>query len=61
MVPDGWTWKDFNAALRAEGLAIGGSYGPLAGRVFRVGHMGSQADIGLVGKGMDVIAKVLKK
>ena len=61
MVPDGWTWKDFNAALRAEGLAVGGSYGPLAGRVFRVGHMGSQADLGLVNKGMDVIAKVLKK
>lgn len=61
MVPDGWTWKEFDAALRAEGLGVGGSYGPLAGRVFRVGHMGSQADLGLVNKGMDVIAKVLKK
>lgn len=61
MVPDGLTWKDFDAALRAEGLAVGGSYGPLAGKVFRIGHMGSQADSSLVAQGMDVIAKVLKK
>ena len=59
MVPEGWTWPDFDAALRSHGLAVGGSYGALAGKVFRVGHMGSQADKELVKRGMDVIEEVL--
>ena len=60
MVPEGWSWPELDAALRKEGLAVGGSYGPLAGKVFRIGHMGSQADMELVKRGMDVIEKVLK-
>ena len=59
-VPNGWTWDAFNAKLREYGLAVGGNYGPLAGRVFRIGHMGSQADEGLVGRGMDVIGEALR-
>lgn len=59
MVPDGWTWSGLDAAFREYGLGVGGSYGNLAGKVFRVGHMGSQADIELVKNGMDVIEKVL--
>ena len=39
---------------------MGGSYGALAGKVFRIGHMGSQADMELVKRGMDVIERVLK-
>ena len=61
MVPHGWTWPALDAAFRKEGLAVGGSYGPLAGKVFRIGHMGSQADIELVKRGMDVVEKVLKE
>ena len=60
-VPDGWTWEAFDAALRARGLAVGGNYGPLAGKVFRVGHMGSQADEELILRGMEVIKETLKK
>jgi aspartate aminotransferase-like enzyme len=41
-------------------MVVGGSYGPLAGKVFRIGHMGSQADTGLVGRGMDVLASILE-
>lgn len=59
-VPDGWTFDQLNRALRSHGMAVGGAYGPLAGKVFRVGHMGTQADQGLVESGMDVLAKVLK-
>ncbi|MEG1913032.1 MAG: aminotransferase class V-fold PLP-dependent enzyme [Cloacibacillus sp.] len=59
MVPDGWSWAEFDAALRIEGLAVGGSYGALAGKVFRIGHMGSQADKALVLRGMEVIEHVL--
>lgn len=58
-VPQGWTWVALDQALRAEGMVVGGSYGPLAGKVFRIGHMGSQADRPLVARGMDVLAGVL--
>jgi aspartate aminotransferase-like enzyme len=59
-VPDQWTWGKLDAALRAHGMVVGGNYGPLAGKVFRIGHMGSQADRELVRKGMDVITQVLR-
>ena len=42
-------------------MAVGGNYGPLAGKVFRIGHMGSQAQKELVGLGMDVLEAVLGK
>ena len=46
-------------ALRAEGMVVGGNYGALAGKVFRIGHMGSQADLSLVRRGMDMLEMVL--
>jgi aspartate aminotransferase-like enzyme len=58
-VPDGWTWEALDKALRAEGMVVGGNYGKLAGKVFRIGHMGSQAEKALVARGMDVLAGVL--
>ncbi|GIV77462.1 aminotransferase class V-fold PLP-dependent enzyme [Litorilinea aerophila] len=58
-VPEGWSWPELDQALRRRGMAVGGSYGPLAGQVFRIGHMGSQADMALVERGMDVLAEVL--
>jgi aspartate aminotransferase-like enzyme len=38
---------------------VGGSLGPLAGKVFRIGHMGAQADPELVRRGMDVLEEAL--
>jgi aspartate aminotransferase-like enzyme len=58
-VPEGWTWERLDAAIRSRGMVVGGNYGPLAGKVFRIGHMGSQARMALVGQGMDVLAQVL--
>ena len=58
-VPDGITWQEFDAKLRQQGLVVAGSYGPLADKVFRLGHMGMQADIDLVTQALDVIRKVL--
>lgn len=58
-VPDGWGWPELDGMLRARGMVIGGNYGPLADRVFRIGHMGSQADRALVERGMDLLAEVL--
>lgn len=58
-VPDGWTWPELDASLRERGAAFGGNYGELAGKVFRVGHMGSQADCELVETGMKILAQVI--
>ena len=58
-VPGNFTWPEFDEALREKGLAVGGNYGKLSGRVFRIGHMGSQADYNLVREGMKIIREVL--
>jgi aspartate aminotransferase-like enzyme len=59
-VPEGWTWPDLDKALRKRGMVVGGSYGPLAGKVFRLGHMGNQARQELVEKGMNILERVLR-
>lgn len=58
-VPQGISWPDFDAKLRQQGLVAAGSYGPLADKVFRLGHMGTQADRELVARALDAIRKVL--
>lgn len=58
-VPAGWSWQGLDGALRKRGVAMGGNYGKLAGRVFRIGHMGSQAQVALVESGMRALADVL--
>ncbi|NLE99879.1 MAG: alanine--glyoxylate aminotransferase family protein [Anaerolineales bacterium] len=58
-VPEAPGWVALQSALRARGMGVGGSLGPLEGRVFRIGHMGAQADLALVERGMDVLAAVL--
>ena len=59
-VPQGWSWQAFDQALRSHGMVVGGNYGPLAEKTFRVGHMGAQADLALVQRGLAVIAEVMK-
>lgn len=58
-VPEGIAWPDLDARFRQHGLAVGGSYGPLAGKVFRLGHMGTQADLDLVESALAVICAVI--
>lgn len=58
-VPEKITWKKLDEQLRAEGLVVGGNYGCLAGEVFRIGHMGTQANLNLVKEAMDIIEKVV--
>lgn len=60
-VPERFTWPDFDRRLRERGLVVGGSYGPLAGKVFRLGHMGYQARADLVDRALDVIETVCKE
>ncbi|RQM19006.1 hypothetical protein B5M09_003482 [Aphanomyces astaci] len=47
-VPSHVAWDDFVQALKRERLICGGNYGDLAGKVFRIGHMGSQGKPELV-------------
>ena len=58
-VPENNSWEMLNACFRDEGLVVGGAFGPLAGKVFRIGHMGAQADMSLLNRGLDVIHRVV--
>ena len=58
-IPGGFTWNAWDQRLRQSGLVAAGSYGPLAEKVFRLGHMGAQADMELMEKALNVIAEAL--
>ena len=58
-VPERFSWETWDRRLRDQGLAVAGSYGPLAGKVFRLGHMGSQANRELMQRAIAVIADAL--
>ncbi len=58
-IPEGLSWEELDRRLRARGVVVAPSYEKLAGRIFRIGHMGSQADMKLVQQGLDVLAEVL--
>ena len=40
-IPDGVDWKAFNGEVKRRGVVLAGGQGKLAGKVFRVGHLGS--------------------
>ena len=40
-IPDGLDWKAFNGEVKRRGVIVAGGQGKLAGKVFRVGHLGS--------------------
>lgn len=58
-IPEGFSWENWNRRLREKGLIVAGSYGPLTDKVFRIGHMGTQARPELVDQTMDMIAAAL--
>ena len=60
-VPPKMKWKKLDEALRVEGVVVGGNYGTLAGKVFRIGHMGTQANLEWVAQAMDILEGVIKK
>jgi len=60
-VPPFITWETLDRRTRQHGLVVGGSYGALAGKVFRLGHMGSQADMDLMTRALDVLEKVFRR
>ena len=60
MVPEKFTWPQWRAALRERGLVVAGSFGPMKDKVFRLGHMGTQADPGLMTQALDAIEDALR-
>ncbi len=58
-LPEKFSWDELDRRFRERGLVVGGSYGPLAGKIFRLGHMGSQAKLELVEKALEVIREVV--
>jgi aspartate aminotransferase-like enzyme len=58
-VPEAIGWAELDARFRKAGLAVGGSYGPLAGKVFRLGHMGTQADEALLERALAAIREAI--
>ena len=60
-VPSHLTWQELDRRLRERGVVMGGSLGPLEGKVFRIGHMGSQADMALVERGLEALREAIRK
>lgn len=52
-------WEAFDRKLRSRGVAVGGNYGPLAGKVFRLGHMGAQADMALLEQAISALREII--
>jgi len=40
-LPDGLEWKALNGEVKRRGVVLAGGQGTLAGRIFRLGHLGS--------------------
>lgn len=60
-IPAGFTWPEWRNALASRGLVVGGSLGPMNGKVFRLGHMGTQADPDRMAQALAVMKEVLQK
>ena len=58
-VPKHLGWEKLDKELRLQGMVVGGNYGCLAGEVFRIGHMGSQANRNLVKEAMDILETIV--
>jgi aspartate aminotransferase-like enzyme len=59
LVPQKYTWQEWRQRLRQRGLIVAGSFGPMTDKVFRLGHMGLQADSALMEKALAALADAL--
>lgn len=60
-IPNGVSWAVWREQLRRHGLICGESFGPMAGKVFRLGHMGTQAKPWLMDQALDAIAVAMRE
>jgi aspartate aminotransferase-like enzyme len=59
-MPPSIAWSYLDAELRQQGVVVGGNYGPKAGKVFHLGHTGTQADECLVEQTIEALAEGLQ-
>ncbi len=57
-VPENVDWAKKHQELVEKGVFLGGSLASLSGKVFRLGHMGTQADKEIVKKALEVLKTV---
>lgn len=61
-VPEGTTAQEILETMRSEhGILLAGSLGSLAGKVIRIGHMGSNANEEDMAETMEALWKTLQK
>lgn len=58
-IPPGIDWKILDTKLRSRGMVLGNSLDVLADKVFRIGHMGQQANFDLLEHSMDILEYIL--
>lgn len=58
-VPSHIEWKELNLKLQEQGIFFGRNYGPLENKVFRIGHMGTQANMDNVKKSINILENIL--
>ena len=58
-IPDGVNDGAVRAAMRDRGIEISGGFGPLAGKVWRIGLMGTNATPDVVDRLVTNLAEVL--
>ncbi|KAH0793542.1 alanine--glyoxylate aminotransferase family protein [Histomonas meleagridis] len=60
-LPDNMKFEELDKELRKRGIVIGGTFGDLAGKIFRIGHMGSQAKMEYAEKLISALKEVIRK
>jgi len=60
-IPDGVDDVAVRTAMRERGIEIGGAFGPLAGRAWRIGLMGTNANPAVVDRLIENLAEVLAR
>jgi aspartate aminotransferase-like enzyme len=60
LVPQDRDWPTWQKTLSDRGLVVAGSFGPMAGKVFRLGHMGAQAQAHLMDMALEAIEDALR-
>lgn len=58
-MPENIAWPELRRRTLARGLVVGGGLGYLDGKLFRLGHMGSQARAELVNQAIAILGEVL--
>lgn len=59
IIPKNFSWSKWKHKLAHYGLICAGSFGPMSNTVFRLGHMGTQAQSHLMAQALEAIASAL--